>query len=65
MLIALNCSFAYFQGNLAYNWPGFKVTTSLLTYLVKTLHFGLKASILDFCINYANFLTIEFFEKLN
>ena len=42
MVIALNCSFAYFQGNLAYNWPGFKVTTSRLTYLVKTLHFGLK-----------------------
>ena len=48
MLIALNCSFAYFQGNLAYNWPGFKVTTSLLTHLVKTLHFGLKGVHLGF-----------------
>ena len=37
---------------------------SILTYLVKTLHFRLNGINLGFfCINYANFLTIEFFSE--
>ena len=41
---------------------GMQLAWILLTYLVKTLHFGLNGVHLRFfCIKYANFLTIEFF----
>ena len=57
-----NSLFAFFQGYLAWTWPGNKATISFLTSPANTLQFGLHGVHLEFfCMNYANFFTFEFF----